>query len=274
MSEARRSEPQAAAPDSPASSGRRNGGSFRVARVHVQELSSLGAFGLTSAPATELLSDELLLERVMSGEHQLRVLLMRRSNPRIFRIARSVVGSESEAEVVMLATYLRAFGQLDAFEARVRFASWLSQIALEEAQHHAQAAHGSVDRDPSRAPTPDESGGASAASTPASAGRGLARSLQAAIDRLPEELRIVFTMRVLEQMGSADVADIAALAVSTVNSRVFSARLALRRALGTRFDDAELQVFDFRLSCGERVIEAVQQRFAVADSAQAASPSG
>src|SRR5258708_7137609 len=80
-------------------------------------------------PAGESLSDEQVVERVRAGEPELYELLMRRYNQRLYRVARAILGDESEAEDVIQEAYVRAFHHLDQFAGRARFATWLTRIA-------------------------------------------------------------------------------------------------------------------------------------------------
>lgn len=80
-------------------------------------------------PAT--LSDEEAVERVLSGEHALFEILIRRHNQRVYRVARAVV--KDEAEDVMQEAYVKAWRNLRQFEGRSRFATWLTRIAVREA---------------------------------------------------------------------------------------------------------------------------------------------
>src|SRR5688572_16800332 len=58
------------------------------------------------------LVDEDIVARVCAGEVQLFELLMRRHNPRVFRVVRSIVHRDDEAEDVMQDAYVRAYDHL------------------------------------------------------------------------------------------------------------------------------------------------------------------
>src|SRR5438067_10663100 len=85
---------------------------------------------LASAAA---LTDEELVRRILAGEHHLFELVMRRHNQRLFRAARSITKSETEAEDVMQDAYVRAYEHLSQFEGRARFYAWLRRIRLQKA---------------------------------------------------------------------------------------------------------------------------------------------
>src|SRR6185369_10179543 len=79
------------------------------------------------------ISDEEVVRRVIEGEPALFEILMRRYNQRLFRIARSIVTNDHEAEDIIQDAYVRAYEHLSQFEGRARFSTWLTKIAIYEA---------------------------------------------------------------------------------------------------------------------------------------------
>src|SRR4030095_761543 len=83
--------------------------------------------------ANAALSDEEVVTRVIEGEPELFEILMRRYNRRLFRVTRSIVTNDMEAEDIIQDAYVRAFEHLNQFEGRARFSTWLTKIAIYEA---------------------------------------------------------------------------------------------------------------------------------------------
>lgn len=74
-------------------------------------------------------SDAALVTRVREGDHNaFRVLVERHSNA-LFRLAYRMTGNEHDAEDMVQETFLRAYKQLDRFESRAGFTTWLHRIA-------------------------------------------------------------------------------------------------------------------------------------------------
>src|SRR5687767_12760134 len=88
---------------------------------------------LDSPHPARTLSDDEVVRRIRAGEPALFEILMRRYNQRLFRVARSIVRDEAEAEDVMQQAYVNAFTHLDQFAERARFSTWLTRIATYEA---------------------------------------------------------------------------------------------------------------------------------------------
>src|SRR3546814_10766776 len=60
-------------------------------------------------------------------------IIMRRHNRMLFRVARSIVRNDAEAEDVVQETYVRAYARLGDFEGASRLSTWLARIAINEA---------------------------------------------------------------------------------------------------------------------------------------------
>lgn len=60
---------------------------------------------------------------------------MRRYNQRLFRIGRSILRDDNEAEDVMQDAYVRAYASLHHFGGRALLSTWLAKIAVYEALH-------------------------------------------------------------------------------------------------------------------------------------------
>ena len=58
---------------------------------------------------------------------------MQRGNQRLFRIARSIVRDEVEAEDVLQEAYVRAFSRLSDFRGEASIYTWLTRIVVNEA---------------------------------------------------------------------------------------------------------------------------------------------
>ena len=58
---------------------------------------------------------------------------MERYNRRLYRIVRSILRNDSEAEDVVQEAYINAFTHLDSFRGESSLAPWLSRITMNEA---------------------------------------------------------------------------------------------------------------------------------------------
>ena len=206
----------------------------------------------TSAAET----DQALIDRVCGGDLAAFEELMRRHNPRVYRVARAIVGHEWMVEEVMQEAYLSAFSHLSKFERRSRFSTWLTRIVINEARTQlrrrapdmtgleAEMIHAARDRDPEKS----------------AARRELARLIEQAVDGLPESLRLVFMLREVEGLSTSEAADSLQLSEENVRVRLHRARESLRSQLREHVDSVTTEAFPFHRPRCDRVVTAVLQR--------------
>src|SRR3954453_12485660 len=73
-------------------------------------------------------TDSAAAEEARKGnQHAFRVLVERHSRP-VFRLAFRMIGNEQDAEDVVQESFLRAYRQLQRFESRSNFGTWLHRI--------------------------------------------------------------------------------------------------------------------------------------------------
>jgi RNA polymerase sigma-70 factor (ECF subfamily) len=213
------------------------------------------------------LSDEEVAARVLAGERELFEILMRRYNQRLYRVARGILGDESEAEDVMQDAYVRAYRHLDQFAGRARFATWLTRIAVHEALARARRRGRVVEIDA----MPDvrkESLPAlrSAERDPEqrAVDQNLRVALEGAIGELPAPYRVVLLLRDVEGLSTAATAESLGLEVPAVKTRLHRARGMLRRRLAEQAGAACRETFSFQGARCDRVVAAVLARLVAA----------
>jgi RNA polymerase sigma-70 factor (ECF subfamily) len=221
------------------------------------------AIGDAAAQPSELpaLSDEQVVARVLDGDLASFELIMRRYNQRLFRLARSIVRDEDDAEDIVQETYVRAFQHLSQYSGQARFSTWLTKVALHEALARRRRAMRLrvVDlTDPlnsNMVPTMATSGAEQQSSV-----KELHAFVTAAVDELPEELRTVFVMRLVEGLDTAQTADCLDLTESNVKVRLHRARLLLRERLEARIGDSFRQLYEFGGNRCNRIVNKVMAR--------------
>ena len=177
--------------------------------------------------------------------------LVRRLNPRLFRVARGIVGSDAEAEEVLQDAYLAAFTRLHEFRGEARFSTWVTRIVLNSAgmrrrQARPQEEYDTVAEDQADVGRVLAFPGAGAEGAEEALGRSQLRGLiEAAVGELPSELRLVFLLREAEGMSVLAIARDLRLNPITVKTRLFRARRHLRAALETRLRGGFEAVFPF-----------------------------
>ena len=207
--------------------------------------------------------DDDVVIRVRAGEKGLYETLMRRHNRRLFRVIRSVVTNDDEAEDVLQETWVRAYEHLDRFEGRASFATWVTRIAFHEALARTRNSKRWTPLQNSEGGIMAEAGRRQAASeTPEmEAIRGqLGRMLQAAVDALPETYRSVFVLREVEQLSTTETAECLGLSEEAVKTRLHRSRALLRRDLQNRLGPAIAEAYAFLGTRCDRIVTRVLAR--------------
>jgi RNA polymerase sigma-70 factor (ECF subfamily) len=214
-------------------------------------------------------SDEEIVARVRAGETVLFELLIRRYNQRLYRVARSILRDEPEAEDVMQHAYVSAFTHLHQFEGRARFSTWLTRIAVHEALARARRRArlkglddmsetlSSAGSPRSEQPNPEQQAQAAE----------LRRLLEAEIDALPAIYRVAFVLREAEGLDTLEVAECLDISQVAVRARVHRARVLLRRGLYQRTGATSASAFSFHLTRCDRIVAGVFARLGLATTA-------
>lgn len=206
------------------------------------------------------LTDEAIVERVRAGEHELYEILIRRHNQRLYRVARSILRDDAEAEDVMQDAYVRAYSHLHQFEGRASFTTWLTKIAVYEALARARRNgrfltcddtsmdERTITGDPAALPrTPEDE----------LSQQELRHLLTEAIDSLPATHRLVFVMRQVEGISTEDVAESLGISPENVKVRLHRAKAALRKDIDRRVGQHATELFAFHLSRCDRIVKNV-----------------
>jgi RNA polymerase sigma-70 factor (ECF subfamily) len=192
-----------------------------------------------------------LVRRALARDGEVFRAIMQRHNRRLYRVARSVVHDDSEAEDVVQEAYVLAFSNLAKFRAEASLATWLTRITLNEALGRLR-----------RRPTVDlsildspQGRGAQVIPFPTmpstedpervAAQHEIRGLIEQAIDELPELFRVVFVMRAVEDMSIEETADFLNLRPETVKTRLHRARKLLQQALDEKLAPALTDVFPF-----------------------------
>ena len=221
--------------------------------------------------------DAELISRIEGRDHAAFEALMRRYNGRLFRVARSILKDDSEAEDAVQDAYLDAYRHIGTFRGDAQLGTWLVRIVANQslmrlrkqkrervvvrfesaggsAEHSARSVGPTFRSGVLRAEAPDEK----AESPSAAMLRGEIRKLlEHRIDELPVAFRTVFTLREVEEMTVEETADALGIPPATVRSRLFRARALLRDALARDLDMATGDVFGFAGARCDRIVARV-----------------
>lgn len=181
--------------------------------------------------------------------------VMRLNNQRLYRVARSVLHNDADAEEVLQEVYLAAFSNWPAEPPR-DVSGWLVSVTFRRAIDRARA---NMRR--RRLGREVLSGGIAPSSADPerqAARRDLVRRIEDAVEALPLGLRLVFVLRDVQGMSGADTASALRIAEPAVRVRLNRARARVRSALGASSFEDLAHTFEFGSVRCDRLVTAIE----------------
>ena len=182
------------------------------------------------------LLDEQLVERVQRGDKNAFNLLVKRYQHKVVNLVARYVNNPGDVPDVAQEAFIKAYRALPTFRGESAFYTWLYRIAVNTAKNYLTS---QGRRPPSSDVEADEAeyyGGGEAlqeVATPENLALTdeIKRTVFAAIEALPEDLRTAITLREMEGLSYEEIAEIMDCPVGTVRSRIFRAREAIDKKL-------------------------------------------
>ncbi|WP_297529499.1 RNA polymerase sigma factor RpoE [Thiohalobacter sp.] len=181
-------------------------------------------------------TDQALVERVQQGDKRAFDLLVRKYQHRIVQLVTRYVHNPADAQDVAQEAFIKAYRALPKFRGDSAFYTWLYRIAINTAKNHLVAQ--------GRRPPGDDIDAADAEQFEGESGlkeyatpehevlsAEIGRTVEAAIEDLPEDLRTAIVLRELEGLSYEEIAEAMECPIGTVRSRIFRAREAIEKRL-------------------------------------------
>src|SRR5690606_19126522 len=154
-------------------------------------------------------SETTLLALANAGSEAAVRILVQRHNRLLFRLVRGLVRDDAEAEDIVQETYVRALTRLASVRGGAAFSTCLARIAIHEAHQRQRRRQRRVQVTLETLDQPDAAKRASNVvpfpAPDAEAVRGEVRAaLERAVDRLPAAYRVVFMLRDIEGLNTAE----------------------------------------------------------------------
>ena len=175
------------------------------------------------------------VDRAQSGDSDAFRLLVEQHSRAVFRLAFRMTGNEQDAEDVVQETFLRAYRQLDKYEARASFSTWLYRIASNYSldlirmrkRHEDKRERGKAEeRDilqtlPVNTPGPDRIVYSSQ----------VQERVKEALNELSAQERTAFVLRHFEGMSIDEIGETLGTGTNATKHSIFRAVQKLRRSL-------------------------------------------
>jgi RNA polymerase sigma-70 factor, ECF subfamily len=179
-------------------------------------------------------TDEIIVQRALTGDADAFGEIVRRWERRIFALAYGILGREEDARDATQETFLAAFRSLRGFRGEAKVSSWLHRIAVNQCITRQRQAR--VRSEAALEDEQEKDAGSFATSIRYSPSRVVEErqetvAVRRAINSLPIELRQVVIMKEFEELTFREIADVLDLPLSTVKSRLYTAMKQLQMRL-------------------------------------------
>ena len=207
------------------------------------------------------MDDEQVIAHVLAGQTALFEVLMRRHNERVYRTARAILHDDGEVEDVMQQAYVNAYAHLRQFDGRAAFATWLTRIVVHESLARARR-RGRFQSIDGEERTMENVVPLQSRQNPERQAfdREVRVLLEAAVDTLPDGLREVFVLRLVEGLSTAETAACLGINEDAVKTRLARARARLRNDLTSRMGAIAPDIFRFFRPRCDRIVKDVLSR--------------
>ena len=183
--------------------------------------------------------DAALIAGLKSGDSGAFEKLLREYGPRLLRLARRILANEDDARDALQDAMVAVYRSIGKFESTSALSTWLHRIVVNAALMKLRSKRRHPEEDIEKyLPRFVADGHQVEPSTPwtESADKVIEReelraSVRAAIEKLPDNYRIVLHLRDIEELSTAETAEILGTAKNVVKIRLHRARQALRTLL-------------------------------------------
>jgi RNA polymerase sigma factor (sigma-70 family) len=204
----------------------------------------------------EQYTDSEIIVKVLSGEIKLYEILIRRYNSFLYKIGRSYHYNHHDTEDLMQETYISAYCNLKKFEHRASFKTWLTRIMLNhcyQKKHKPSYANEIVAGE--LVTENNDNLFQFSNNKDQMINKELGAVIENALLQIPEDYRMVFTLRELNSLSVAETASALDITEANVKVRLNRAKTMLRSAIENMYSSNE--IFEFNLIYCDKMVNNV-----------------
>ena len=183
----------------------------------------------------QLPSDRELIDRTLAGNGDAFAMIVERFQRKIFRVARSIVRDDAEADAITQDTFVQAYTHLARFQGRAELETWLTRIAINRSRDSLRRRRFvslfTLRDDGSESETLIEP----VDERPDPERQVMSSQLRRAIGRaergLSAQQKTIFRLRHYENLSLEDIAEAMGLRAGTVRAHLFRAIHKIRKEL-------------------------------------------
>jgi len=205
-------------------------------------------------------SDLEIIEKINEGDVKLFEILIRRYNPFLYKIGRTYRYNHQDTEDLMQDAYVNTFFSLKKFEHRSSFKTWITRIMLNLCyqRKHKLSFKNEITGDDIQNEKSNIMFHQSTNNEKITVNKELGRVLENAIHQIPEDYRIVFSLRELNGLSVAETAEALNITESNVKVRLNRAKTMLQKEIKKMYSPEE--IFEFNLIYCDAMVDRVMSK--------------
>ena len=208
----------------------------------------------------ETISEVELINRIIKGESELFEILIRRNNTYLYKLGMSYGYKHEDVEDLMQEAFIAAYLNLEKFEARSSFKTWVTRIMLNQCYQKAQKLSFKFEKANdilNEKTTPMFESNQSMDTYRSVLNNELSNVIVGALTSIPLEYRMVFSLRELNGMSTAETAEALDISETNVKVRLNRAKQMLREKVEKMYTPED--IFEFNLIYCNKIVNGVMK---------------
>lgn len=205
----------------------------------------------------EQYSESEIIKKINDGEVALYEILIRRTNPVLYKIGRSYNYNHEDTEDLMQDTFIQAYINLLEFKQDATFKTWIVKIMMNNCYKKQQkfSFKNELPNKISENEMPLFSSNQHTDTTKIIVNKELNFVIENALEKVPFDYRMVFSLREMNGLTVLETAEIMNISESNVKVRLNRAKTMLRKEIEKSYTAEDL--FEFNLVYCDRMVQRV-----------------
>lgn len=205
-------------------------------------------------------TDKEIIQKILEGEFAFFEILIRRNNAFLYKTGRSYNYNHQDTQDLMQDTFINAYTNLAKFENRSSFKTWIIKIMLHNCSRRQQrlSYKNESSTEVSDKSIPMFSNQRHGDTGKAVANRELSFVIENALQNVPLDYRMVFSLREINGLNVAKTAEALDISDANVKVRLNRAKAMLRKEIEKSYTRQE--IFEFNLIYCDVMTNAVMEK--------------
>ena len=206
--------------------------------------------------------DSGIISEILLGNSALFEILIRRYNPFLYKAGRGYGYDHQDTEDIMQETFIASFQSLAKFENRSSFKTWIIRIMLNQCYHRSRKF--SYQKKLTTEISVNKNSGSMFLTTNHSdpdrsvINKELKSVIETALNKLPEDYRMTFTLRELTGSSVAETAELLNITTSNVKVRLNRVKIMLRKEIEKIYSAED--IYEFNLIYCDKIVNTVMKK--------------